>query len=199
MSYKYFDQKNIPYKRCGKLIVATNSSEVKKLDDIMRKGIENEVPGLEMVDSAKIREIEPYCKVLNNLLWTCSLALLYCINLIFKGIKAVWSPNTGIVDWALVTEHYSKDFEELGGKVFKNFPVTGFKEANESNKAGDENMHRIRIFGEGGRVCEASFKHWGFKMILLLFCTGNQSTVCGYLWWSAIWQTSPNVRMLKRT
>jgi 2-hydroxyglutarate dehydrogenase len=65
MSYKYFDQKKIPYKRCGKLIVATNSIEVKRLDDIMRKGIENDVPGLEMVDAAKIREIEPYCKVIN--------------------------------------------------------------------------------------------------------------------------------------
>jgi L-2-hydroxyglutarate oxidase LhgO len=64
----------------------------------------------------------------------------------------VWSPNTGIVDWALVTENYGKDFEELGGTVFKNFSVTGFKEANESSKAGDDNRHGIRIFGEGGKV-----------------------------------------------
>jgi 2-hydroxyglutarate dehydrogenase len=76
MSYKYFDQKNIPYKRCGKLIVATNSIEVKRLDDIMRKGIENDVPGLEMVDSAKIREIEPYCKVIIQLL---NLAISYLL------------------------------------------------------------------------------------------------------------------------
>lgn len=83
MSYKYFDQKNIPYKRCGKLIVATNSSEVKKLDDIMRKGIENDVPGLEMVDAAKIREIEPFCKVpiINN--WAFCYYIYQCF--IFQG------------------------------------------------------------------------------------------------------------------
>ena len=69
----------------------------------------------------------------------------------------MWSPNTGIVDWALVTEHYSKDFEKLGGKVFKNFPVTGFKEASESSKAGDDNRHSVRIFGEGGKVGATQF------------------------------------------
>jgi hypothetical protein len=95
----------------------------------------------------------------------------------------VWSPNTGIVDWGLVTEYYSKDFEELGGKVFKNFSVTGFKEAKESLKAGDDNMHAVQIFGEAGKVL-ASF---GFLIFLkLFFCTGNQSTICGYLRWSAI-------------
>jgi hypothetical protein len=95
-----------------------------------------------------------------------------------------------------VTEHYGKDFEELGGKVFKNFPVTSFKEANESSKAGDDNRHRIRIFGEGGKV--GGTKFW-LHVSYFSFCTGNQSTVCGYLWWSAIGQTSPNVRLLKRT
>jgi 2-hydroxyglutarate dehydrogenase len=31
LSYKYFDEKKIPYKRCGKLIVATNPIEVSRL------------------------------------------------------------------------------------------------------------------------------------------------------------------------
>ncbi|XP_059471802.1 L-2-hydroxyglutarate dehydrogenase, mitochondrial [Neocloeon triangulifer] len=135
MSYKYFDEKNIPYKRCGKLIVATNSDEVKKLDEIMRKGVENKVPGLEMVDGEKIREIEPYC----------------------KGIRAVWSPNTGIVDWGLVTQYYAKDFEALGGQIFKNFPVSGFEEIAESNKQGSDNKHCIRVTGAPGQEVRAQF------------------------------------------
>lgn len=32
LSYKYFDEKNIPYKKVGKLIVATNEEEVSRLD-----------------------------------------------------------------------------------------------------------------------------------------------------------------------
>lgn len=32
LSYKYFDRKKIPYKKVGKLIVATNEEEVSRLD-----------------------------------------------------------------------------------------------------------------------------------------------------------------------
>lgn len=32
LSYKYFDAKKIPYKKVGKLIVATNEEEVTRLD-----------------------------------------------------------------------------------------------------------------------------------------------------------------------
>lgn len=32
LSYKYFDEKKIPYKKVGKLIVATNEQEVKGLN-----------------------------------------------------------------------------------------------------------------------------------------------------------------------
>ncbi|CAB3364548.1 Hypothetical predicted protein [Cloeon dipterum] len=134
MSYKYFDEKKIPYKRCGKLIVATNSDEVKKLDEIMRKGVENKVPGLEIVDAAKIKEIEPYC----------------------RGLKAVWSPNTGIVDWGLVTNYYAKDFKELGGQIFNNFPVSGFSETAESSN-NDENSHCIRVTGAKGQEVRAQY------------------------------------------
>lgn len=69
-----------------------------------------------------------------------------------------------------MTEHYSKDFEELGGKVFKDFPITGFKEASESPKAGDDNVHKIRVFGEGGKVFMRKIIFMFFDSI---FCTGN--------------------------
>jgi len=69
-----------------------------------------------------------------------------------QGIKAVWSPNTGIVDWALVTEHYGKDFQQLGGNIKTDFPVTGFQEAKESATPGKENKHCVRITGAAGKV-----------------------------------------------
>lgn len=53
-------------------------------------------------------------------------------------MKAIHSPHTGIVDWALVTEHYSKDFVAGGGKIFLNFNVTGFVEASSTDPKGPD-------------------------------------------------------------
>lgn len=44
-------------------------------------------------------------------------------------MKAIHSPHTGIVDWALVTEYYGKDFVKGGGKIFLNSKVIGFRAA----------------------------------------------------------------------
>lgn len=102
LAYKYLDAKNIPYKKCGKLIVATNELEVSRLMDLQERGIKNNVPDLKLIDGDKIKEIEPYC----------------------EGVKALWSPHTGIVDWGLVTEYYGQDFKLAGGDIFLNFKVS---------------------------------------------------------------------------
>lgn len=51
-----------------------------------------------------------------------------------QGERALWSPWTGIVDWSLVCNHFAKDFEEMGGKIFVNHEVTGFTQMTECNE-----------------------------------------------------------------
>lgn len=109
LAYKYFEEKRIPHKKCGKLIVATSDDEVGRLMDLYERGLANGVPGLELVDGDRIREIEPYC----------------------EGIKALWSPETGIVDWGLVTQFYGKDFVASGGEVLVEFEAKRFEESGE--------------------------------------------------------------------
>lgn len=101
LAYKYLDEKKIPYKKCGKLIVATDDLEVTRLMDLHDRGIKNNVPDLQLIDGDKIKEIEPYC----------------------QGVKALWSPHTGIVDWALVTQYYGQDFKQAGGDIYLDFNV----------------------------------------------------------------------------
>ena len=36
---------------------------------------------------------------------------------------AIYSPNTGIVDWAMVARSYGDDFVQQGGQVFTGFQV----------------------------------------------------------------------------
>lgn len=49
-----------------------------------------------------------------------------------KGLRAIHSPHTGIVDWAIVTKYYAIDFEKLGGKIIYNFKVDSFKESKDN-------------------------------------------------------------------
>ncbi|XP_017860024.1 PREDICTED: L-2-hydroxyglutarate dehydrogenase, mitochondrial [Drosophila arizonae] len=111
LAYKYLDEHQIPYKKCGKLIVATDEKEVKLLEDLHDRGIKNQVRDLRMIDGAQIKEIEPYC----------------------QGLKALHSPHTGIVDWGLVTQHYGEDFKRAGGDIYLNFNVTKFTETKEGS------------------------------------------------------------------
>lgn len=100
--YKYCDEKNIPYKKVGKLIVATNEIEVERLGELIKRGRQNNVPDLKVLEGRdQIKEIEPNC----------------------EGVKALHSPHTGIVDYELVTQHYGNDFQDGGGKIHLNFEV----------------------------------------------------------------------------
>ncbi|KAH8409438.1 hypothetical protein KR222_005048, partial [Zaprionus bogoriensis] len=115
LAYKYLDEHGIPYKKCGKLIVATDEHEVKLLKDLEQRGIANNVPDLRMIEGDQIKEIEPYC----------------------RGLKALHSPHTGIVDWGLVTQHYGEDFKRAGGDIYLGYKVTKFSETQDGAGAGD--------------------------------------------------------------
>jgi L-2-hydroxyglutarate oxidase LhgO len=76
----FCDASDIPYRRCGKVIVAVNEAELPRLEALYERGRANGVPGLEMIDAARLREIEPHA----------------------GALRAIYSPNTAIVDFAQV-------------------------------------------------------------------------------------------------
>lgn len=63
LTYEFCDKYNIPYRKVGKLIVATNKTEVERLMDLFDRGTKNGVPDLRLIDGSQIRDYEPYCKV----------------------------------------------------------------------------------------------------------------------------------------
>lgn len=63
LAYKYCNERGIPYKKVGKLIVATGPEQLPLLDDLHKRGIENEVPDLKLLNSDEIRQVEPHCVV----------------------------------------------------------------------------------------------------------------------------------------
>jgi L-2-hydroxyglutarate oxidase len=101
-TYEYCDEKGIPYEKCGKVIVATDETELGRLEELHRRGTANGVPGLEMIGPERLREIEPHA----------------------AGVKALYSPQTGIVDWSRVNEAYADDVRAGGGEILTSHEVT---------------------------------------------------------------------------
>jgi L-2-hydroxyglutarate oxidase LhgO len=74
--YEFCAAHDVPHRKCGKLIVAHDESEIRQLEALDQRGKGNGVEGLEIVDRSFIDAREPAV----------------------AGIAALWSPETGIVD-----------------------------------------------------------------------------------------------------
>jgi len=101
MLIEFCKENNIPYDLCGKIIVATAENELEALDNIYKRGIENGLEGLRFVNAQEIKEIEPHT----------------------AGIKGIFVPQTGIVDYKVVAEKYAEVFMQLGGEIKFNTKV----------------------------------------------------------------------------
>lgn len=73
----------------------------------------------------------------------------------------MWSPHTGIVDWALVTQYYAADIREMGGKIFLEYQVDKFSETK-----GDSEYPVTIEASNSGTILQAKY---------VLTCAGLQS------------------------
>ncbi len=77
---EFCEQEKIRYERCGKVIAATDASELPRLDTLYERGVANGVAGLEKIGPERLREIEPHA----------------------NGLRGIYAPNTSIVDYTQV-------------------------------------------------------------------------------------------------
>jgi len=71
---------------CGKVVVATDKSELPFLDKIFNNGIANNTEGIEKIDGKRVKDIEPFC----------------------EGIAGIWVPCTGIIDFVGATNRFAE-------------------------------------------------------------------------------------------
>ena len=105
MLTEFCDDHGILYEKCGKVIVAVDDSEVPALEELYRRGVANGVAGLRRIGPEELRELEPYA----------------------RGVAALHSPDTGIVDYTQVAKAYASDFEESGGQVYLGTALVSIK------------------------------------------------------------------------
>jgi L-2-hydroxyglutarate oxidase LhgO len=109
LARRYCDERGIPYKMVGKLIVATDESELGRLGELYERGQQNGIEDLELLDAAAIAEREPYC----------------------AGIRAISSPGTGIVDWSVVAGHDADDVRDAGADMYLGHEVTALRRRSD--------------------------------------------------------------------
>jgi (S)-2-hydroxyglutarate dehydrogenase len=102
----YCAEKGIVVNRVGKLVVALTQDELPRFETLEAKARENGVEGLETVGPERIRELEPHA----------------------LGIRGLWSPGTGIVDFRAVANAYADDIRAAGGTIETSRALTGLRE-----------------------------------------------------------------------
>ncbi|MGV0606737.1 L-2-hydroxyglutarate oxidase [Mycolicibacterium sp. XJ1904] len=90
---------------CGKVLVALTDEEKDRLADIERRASANGVPGVRIIGPEELLELEPNV----------------------RGIAALHSPSTSIVDYAEVTRELAADATTAGAKVLLGHEVTGLR------------------------------------------------------------------------
>ena len=105
MLYNFCGENNIPSERCGKIVVATNESELNALDELFKRGIANGLAGIKKLGAEEIKNYEPHA----------------------TGLGGMFVPQTGIVDYSKVTDAYAKLFLDGGGHLETNCKFLSLK------------------------------------------------------------------------
>ncbi|MGV0718352.1 L-2-hydroxyglutarate oxidase [Mycolicibacterium sp. XJ662] len=90
---------------CGKVLVALDDAERPRLDDIAARAHANGVPGVRIIGPGQLRELEPHV----------------------RGVAALHSPSTSIVDFAEVTRALAADAVAAGAEILLGHEVVGMQ------------------------------------------------------------------------
>ena len=100
---------DVPFKRCGKLIVGFGEEEKKRLESLYQRGLENEIPGIKMIDHDEIKSLDPN----------------------IDGYFAIYVPSAGILCPFTYTIALAENAVENGAEYYFDHEVTGIEKDEE--------------------------------------------------------------------
>lgn len=100
--YALCEAEGIAYDRSGKLVIATDESEMPALDELERRGKANGLDGLRRIGPEEIAEFEPHA----------------------TGLAALHVPEAGVADFPAIAEHHSRELEAAGTEIVTGAEVT---------------------------------------------------------------------------
>ena len=99
----------IHWELCGKLIVATDESELGRLQSIHERGQANGLSGLKMLEASEVKAYEPNC----------------------RAVKALVVPETGIVDYVQVAEKMAELLKRRSVEIMTGAGVTAIRRTGQ--------------------------------------------------------------------
>lgn len=146
----YAKELGVKYLNCGSLVVAFNESDVAMLNNLLERGEKNGVKELEIIDSAKLHELEP--------------------NVSPNAIAALYAPTAGIICPYCLTIAAIGNAMDNGADLITNFELTkvekmdrGFKLYSKDNKTVEGKVV-INCAGIGSTKVANAFGDYSFEI-----------------------------------
>ena len=127
--YRRAAREGLPHRRTGKLVVAAAEAEVPVLEALLERGLRNGAGALRLLGPAEMRRLEPRV----------------------RGVAALLSPESGIVDAEALMASYQAEAERHGAAVVTRAEVVGL----DRGGAGWTVRVRLGAGGEEALDCDA--------------------------------------------
>lgn len=111
MLIDFCEQENIPYELTGKVVVATKEEQKPLLNNLYERGLQNKLDGIRKISAAEVKEYEPHVQC----------------------VEGMWVPQTGIVDYKVVSQKIAEKLKSLGVEIHFETKVTGIAKGNTLN------------------------------------------------------------------
>ena len=142
----FCQQHDVPYKQCGKLLVATDVIEYERMETLYKRCIENQLD-IEWLDAEQLKIREPN----------------------ISGIGGILVKTTGIVDYQLITTKMAEQFIAIGGNALLQHEVSSMKEhedhveVNVSTPKGNQPFKTKFLITCSGLLADRTTKMLGIE------------------------------------
>lgn len=92
---EFCQKHNVPFELCGKIVVATDHTQLTLLENLFQRGQQNGLQNLKKLSQAELKDYEPHV----------------------KSVGGIHVPQTGIVDYSVVAEKYGECILKAGGEI----------------------------------------------------------------------------------
>ena len=118
---------DIDFEICGKIVVAVNKEEAKRLLDLKLNGERNGLKGLKLLDPDEFKKIEPHV----------------------EGVQALWVPDSGIIDYRQVTNKLAQNVKSINSnsEIVTNCEVLDYNKSNIATSKGNYRANHIIFCG----------------------------------------------------
>ena len=147
--YRFCEENDIAYDKCGKIVVATRKNELSGLAELKRRGDANGLQGIKELKGEQLKEYEPHA----------------------QGIAGLHIQETGIVDYKQVSETFARLIQDSGAEILLNTRFTALQKNGtefilETSQNPVQTRHLINCGGlQSDRIAKACGVDPGVRIV----------------------------------